>query len=170
MSYASAASLFLFVRLIKKRLAQPEQILTKFLLPRCMRTWHGSHADPAESFDDRCSAESALRPFDQQSRRDDAVPDRSIVRREKWNSSCDRQFRYRVRVIFDARSVGVVEDMRAKYLIGHFEFSRSRYPLIIRFESGARRKITTVRRIADLSRPRPARYAALTRRCLSWNQ
>jgi hypothetical protein len=73
-------------------------------------------------FDDRCSAESALRPFDQQS--DDVVPDRSIVRREKWNSSCDRQFRYRVRVIFDVRSVGVVEDMRAKYLIGHLEFSR----------------------------------------------
>jgi hypothetical protein len=44
--------------------------------------------------------------------------------------------------VFDVRRVGVVEDMRAKYLIVHFEFSRSRYPLIIRFESGARRKIS----------------------------
>jgi hypothetical protein len=57
-----------------------------------------------------------------QNRLDSAMLDLSIVRREKWN----RQFRYRVRTILDARSVGIAEPMWR-------EISSS-----TRFESGAR--------------------------------
>jgi hypothetical protein len=101
----------------------------------------------AGSFGDREFAESASR-LRSQNRRDSATLDRSIVRREKWNSSCaPNSFAVEFESYFDVRSVGVAEDMWREL------------SAIIRFESAARaaRILRWSVALRDALRPRPAR-------------
>jgi hypothetical protein len=131
-----------------------------------MRTWHGSHANPhnkrgivgdrRQSAEERLFGVSNLRS---QNRRDAATPDRPIVRCGKsHNKILAVPANLAIQSYLIWPRLAVSASPRAggtKYLVGHIEISRSRYPSIIRSESAVRRKnLKAVRRIADASRPR----------------